>query len=110
MRPVEGIVSALALNFLRNDALVVRAFQLMEVGSYKSSGYSERFPKRTKGLNLSASFGLLCLSEMLVTLGEQDANVEADSKDEYGRTPLSWAVQRGYEALVKLFSNAYSRC
>jgi ankyrin repeat protein len=28
--------------------------------------------------------------------------VDADSKDEGGRTPLSWAAQNGYEAVVKL--------
>jgi ankyrin repeat protein len=29
-------------------------------------------------------------------------DVEADSKDEDGRTPLSWAVEGGHEAVVKL--------
>jgi ankyrin repeat protein len=36
--------------------------------------------------------------ELLV---ERD-DVEADSKDEYGRTPLSWAAVGGHEAVVKL--------
>jgi len=28
--------------------------------------------------------------------------VEVDSKDEYGRTPLSWATSNGHEAIVEL--------
>jgi ankyrin repeat protein len=27
---------------------------------------------------------------------------ESDSKDSYGRTPLSWAAVKGHEAVVKL--------
>ena len=38
------------------------------------------------------------LEKLLV---EQD-DVAADSKDEGCRTPLSWAAERGYEAVVKL--------
>ena len=29
-------------------------------------------------------------------------DVEADSKDKYGRTPLLWAADSGHEAVVKL--------
>jgi ankyrin repeat protein len=29
-------------------------------------------------------------------------DVEADSMDGYGRTPLSWAADRGHEAVVRL--------
>ncbi|PVH72419.1 hypothetical protein DL98DRAFT_397103, partial [Cadophora sp. DSE1049] len=28
--------------------------------------------------------------------------VEADSKDKYGQTPLSWAARNGHEAVIKL--------
>jgi ankyrin repeat protein len=28
--------------------------------------------------------------------------VDVDSKDSYGRTPLSWAAQNGHEGVVKL--------
>jgi ankyrin repeat protein len=34
-------------------------------------------------------------------LVERD-DVEADSKDQYGRTPLSWAAAIGHEAVAKL--------
>jgi ankyrin repeat protein len=29
-------------------------------------------------------------------------DVEADSKNSYGRTPLSWAAERGHKAVVRL--------
>ncbi|EON63614.1 hypothetical protein W97_02842 [Coniosporium apollinis CBS 100218] len=31
-----------------------------------------------------------------------DTILRADSKNEYGRTPLSWAAEQGHEAVVKL--------
>jgi ankyrin repeat protein len=34
-------------------------------------------------------------------LVERD-DVEVDSKDDYGRTPLSWAAERGHKAVVQL--------
>ena len=38
---------------------------------------------------------------MVKLLVERD-DVKADSKDRYGRTPLSWAVEGEHEAVVKL--------
>ena len=31
-----------------------------------------------------------------------EKGAELESKDEYGRTPLSWAAENGHEAVVKL--------
>ncbi|KAH8761294.1 hypothetical protein BGZ57DRAFT_931726 [Hyaloscypha finlandica] len=38
------------------------------------------------------------------TLGKRAVfeKVDADSKDEDGRTPLSWAAENGHESVVKL--------
>jgi ankyrin repeat protein len=31
-----------------------------------------------------------------------EKGAELESKDKYGQTPLSWAAERGHEAVVKL--------
>jgi ankyrin repeat protein len=38
---------------------------------------------------------------MVVKLGERD-DVDVDSKDNGGRTPLSWAAENRHEAIVRL--------
>ena len=40
--------------------------------------------------------------EAMVRLLLEQNYVEANSKDNYGRTPLSWAAQLGHEAVVGL--------
>jgi ankyrin repeat protein len=35
--------------------------------------------------------------------------VDLDSKDNYGRTPLSWAAWNGHEAVVKLLESKTQR-
>jgi hypothetical protein len=40
--------------------------------------------------------------EAVVRLLVERDDVEADSKDENGRTPLWWAAERGHEAVVRL--------
>ena len=55
-------------------------------------------PRRITGLHLTAHFGVESILKLLLQTGK----VEADSKDEYGRTPLSWAARSGHEAVVKL--------
>ena len=50
------------------------------------------------GLHLTAYFGVEAIVKLLLDTGK----VEADSKDNFGQTPLSWAAQGGHEAVVKL--------
>jgi ankyrin repeat domain-containing protein 50 len=38
-----------------------------------------------------------------------EAKAKVDSKDGYGRTPLSWAAERGHEAVVKLLLEAKAK-
>jgi ankyrin repeat protein len=40
--------------------------------------------------------------EAVVKLLVERDDVEADSKDQYGLTPLLWAAESGHEAVVKL--------
>jgi hypothetical protein len=102
VRPVEATVSELALAFLQDEAAVSCSTQIISVGGYKRKGYSQRFPQATTGLHLSARFGLVSLSKILLTAGCKDSSINVNSKDKYGRTPLSWAAEQGHEAVAKL--------
>ncbi|KAF1994409.1 hypothetical protein P154DRAFT_527092, partial [Amniculicola lignicola CBS 123094] len=102
VRPVEATISKLALAFLQNPVLVSCCTQLISVGRYKYRGYSQRFPQATTGLHLSARLGLVLLSRLIFTADCEDFPIDVDSKDKYGRTPLSWAAENGHEAVVKL--------
>jgi hypothetical protein len=104
IRPVENTTSSLALAFLCNEALVDSTVQALSVASYKYKGFSKRFPNRSNGLHLVARYGLLFLTEKLL-VGKHSNNIGADSRDGYGRTPLSWAAARGHEAVVRLLVN-----
>ena len=121
IRPVESTTSYLALAFLCDEALVDCTIQAVSTPSYKYGGYSKRFPNGTSGLHLTARYGLLYLTERLLTGKHGDSNIGADSKDSYsltplveredveadlkdenGRTPLSWAAAEGHDAVVRL--------
>jgi ankyrin repeat protein len=39
---------------------------------------------------------------MLLTVDCKETSICVDSKDSYGRTPLTWAAKGGHEAVVKL--------
>ncbi|KAF1811509.1 ankyrin [Eremomyces bilateralis CBS 781.70] len=102
IRPVEKTTSSLALAFLCDEALVDAAIQAVSMSNYKYEGYSTRFPNQTTGMHLAARYGLLYLTEKLLVGKCGDIGIEADSKDSFGRTSLSWAAARGHEAVVRL--------
>jgi ankyrin repeat protein len=56
------------------------------------------FRKQFQGVHFAAYF---CLTEILKLLVET-GNVDVDSKDSEGRTPLFWAAAKGHEVVVKL--------
>jgi Ankyrin repeats (3 copies) len=74
----------------------------MSVLAYRYRDHSQRFPKRTTWLHLTASFGLLYLSEALLSHLESSSGTSVDSKDDYGRTPLLLAAQGGHNTVVEL--------
>jgi hypothetical protein len=99
-RPAENTNSCLALAFLCDEALVDCIVQGALTSKYKYKGYSRYFPNRTSGLHLTAMYGLFYLTESLLLLNT--GKVDADSKDNNGRPPLSWAAENGHEEVVKL--------
>jgi ankyrin repeat protein len=101
-RPVENATSCLALAFLCEKALVDCATQIMSKTEYKYGGYSRFFPNQTSGLHLTAMHGLHYFTKGLLMGKHGDRDIRADSKDSYGRTPLSRAATSGHEAVVKL--------
>jgi ankyrin repeat protein len=105
VRPVQDStpVSELALAFLLSDTLVDAVFQAASVSNYR---YGMSFPRRTRGLHLAARCGLPYLSQRLLESGSGDKIVKVDSKDGYGREPLSYAAEGGHEAVVKLLVEA----
>ena len=66
----------------------------------KLGRYSDRCPNmNTTLLHVASRYGLLSVIAAVVNSGD---NVDMDSKDSDGRTPLSWAAAKGHEAVVKL--------
>ncbi|KAI2630970.1 ankyrin repeat protein [Hypoxylon sp. NC1633] len=53
--------------------------------------YSQRPPEGVTGLHLAACFGLESIVSALIS-----RNHDPNSKDEFGRTPLSWAAENGH--------------
>ena len=102
IRTVQKDVYELASCFLQDSTLVSCAVQTRSVSGFRWSEYSQSFPRQATGLHLAADFGLLYVSERLLSEMSRNIDVAADSKDNYGRTPLWWAVGGGHEALVKL--------
>ncbi|RDW85168.1 hypothetical protein BP6252_02758 [Coleophoma cylindrospora] len=63
----------------------------------RHEGYSQQIPKRITGLHLLGYFGEKVVLQLLLEKGS-----EIEAKDTYGRTPLIYTAQQGYEAVVKL--------
>jgi ankyrin repeat protein len=102
-RTVQEQVFEVASRFLQDDNLVSCAIQTMEISKYKYlHGYSQYFPRQVTSVHLAATFGLLYLLERLLLQPSGSIVISADSKDNYGLTPLSWAAWNGHEAVVKL--------
>ena len=99
---VQEEVSQLVLPFLQDESLVASTSQMTSVVGYSYRWYSQDYPRNMTGLHLAAKYGLLFLLEELLHVGGAKSVINADSKNNNGRTPLSWAAENGYEAVVKL--------
>ncbi|KAI9686290.1 MAG: hypothetical protein M1822_003946 [Bathelium mastoideum] len=105
VRPVESSVSERALAFLCDQALVDCTVQAASVSDYGDHGYSERFPRRTTGLHLTAKHGLRFLTKTLLVREYEDSNNDIDVRDSYQKTPLFYAAEQGHEQIVQLLLN-----
>jgi ankyrin repeat protein len=86
-------VEQLITQFLESDAKVSGSTQAMMI----RYGDSQQVPRQVIGVHLAAYFGL---NDAIIAL-LKDGN-KLDSKDDRGRTPLSWVAAQGHEAVVKL--------
>jgi hypothetical protein len=92
---VQEKVSQLALPFLQDEALVASTSQMTFLPRYSYPGYSQNFLKQMTGLHLPARYGLFFLLEESLCIIGAKVVIDADSRDERGRTPLSWAAGEG---------------
>ncbi|KAF2175607.1 ankyrin [Zopfia rhizophila CBS 207.26] len=88
----------LVLGLLSSEAKVSSCSQAMLASRQSScnSGYSQRVPKQMRGAHLAAYFGL---RGVIIALAENGHDLNA--KNTFGRTPLSYAAERGHEVVVK---------
>jgi Ankyrin repeats (3 copies) len=86
------------VEFLHHEMNVEAAAQAMLARKRYSthSDYSQEVPRQITGLHLSAQFGTTEVAAAILDWAD------LDSKDSYGRTPLSWAARNGHEGVVKL--------
>jgi hypothetical protein len=84
VRPVEATVSELALAFLQDNALVSCSTQIISMKGYAYQRYSQMFLQATTGLHLSARFGLVLLSRMLLIADCKESLIDVNAKDSHG--------------------------
>jgi ankyrin repeat protein len=82
------------LSFLGEEHRVSSLVQATHVAGNRSH---KSIPKHLSAVHVAAAYGL---GETVLRLLENEHN--ADSKDNNGRTPLSWAAENGHEAVVRL--------
>jgi hypothetical protein len=92
------VLTEVIVDFLKSEAKVNASSQGLLVIKHHSSdlNYRQQIPKRMTGLRLTAYFGL---EEVLALLRKNGHDPVA--KDTCSRTPLSWAAERGHDAVVK---------
>jgi ankyrin repeat protein len=96
-RVASAKVEQLVLDLLESEAKVSGSSQAIMASRDEYFEYRKTVPKKMTGLHLAAYFGL---SKAMVALLKHGH--ELDSKDIYGQTPLSYATEKGHEAVVKL--------
>jgi len=90
------------LDFLKSEAKVEASSQgLLERRRDPWTAYGQA-PLRIMGLHLTAYFGANAVIQLLLDTG----NINTDSKDTNGRTPLFWAAGNGHEAVVQLLATS----
>ena len=94
---VEHTLNSLKLDFFLDEDKLSCATQALFVNTPLSL-YKKHYPQRFCGVHYAAYFGLKDILRLLLV----NPKFDPDTKDSYGRTPLSWATTNGHEAVVKL--------
>ncbi|KAF7555607.1 hypothetical protein G7Z17_g2037 [Cylindrodendrum hubeiense] len=88
---LDGII----VELLENDVKISSSVQAMMVFQ-RYSLFSQHIPTNMTGVHVAAYFGLLTPIKALHKNG-----ADLESRDSYGRTPLSWAAQRDNVNIVE---------
>jgi ankyrin repeat protein len=99
---VQDQVYKLACSFLLHSTLVSSAAQIMLVPGHKYGNYSQRYPRNTTGLHITAQFGLNSLLEGLLHELGGDTRFIISAKDSNGQTPLYLAAEHGRKDVIHL--------
>ncbi|KAF4416310.1 hypothetical protein FACUT_12671 [Fusarium acutatum] len=94
---IDEEVDEAALEFLEDDRRIASAVQVRIVAGYHFQGYSAEVPIKVGAVHIAAQFGLTKIVSQLL-----DGCAEADVKDDFGRTPLSYAAEYGHKDTVEL--------
>lgn len=99
VRPVQQLdsVSALALAFLKNDALVDAVAEAAHIVKGKMPG--EEFPTRLNGLHLAAKCNLIHLTRRLL---QSTSQFDINQMDGNGQTALTYAIDNYHEQMAEL--------
>jgi ankyrin repeat protein len=87
------------ITFLQSHEAVEACSQAMlaEKTGPRDPAYSQLVPRRMTGLHLAAYAGIETALKALL-----DKKVKTDARNDYGRTPLSYAAAEGHEAVIQL--------
>ncbi|KFA80419.1 hypothetical protein S40288_10315 [Stachybotrys chartarum IBT 40288] len=92
-------VCQVLMRFLEREARLEASIQglLAEKLWNRHSNYSQQVPSRMTGLHMLAYFGVEeAMKVILQTTGKED------TKNSYGRTPLSYATENGHQVIAQL--------
>ncbi|KFY65629.1 hypothetical protein V496_02442 [Pseudogymnoascus sp. VKM F-4515 (FW-2607)] len=100
--PVQEAIKDLALPFLRNMNQISCPAQVMLIPNHRYRDYSQMVTKDPTGIHLAVAFKLTYLLQELTCCNGDENYININTQDATGQTPLSWAAERGYDAVVEL--------
>jgi ankyrin repeat protein len=95
-RQASKVVESLIVDFLESGEKLSACVKVL-MSSHDSHYYDPYLDKKMTGVHVAAYFGLEEVIKALLRNGH-----ELESRDNNGRTPLSWAAENGYDTVVTL--------